>query len=169
MEQITLSYPEPIRIEKISYLINNKNIDPAIAEINLEMIKMKLRETEEGESWTFEQCESAEIEYKRFLHLCLKYGIGIVPNKIMDTVWHYHILDTRAYSNDCQNVFGHILHHFPYFGMGGEQDAQNLIKEFHTTKDKYFETFGEDMVKSTDEAKCWHDCQGRCHNACSSK
>jgi hypothetical protein len=169
MEVVTLSYPEPISVERISNLINNKNIDPAIAEINLEMIKMKLRETEEGESWTFEQCESAEIEYKRFLHLCLKYGIGIVPNKIMDTVWHYHILDTRAYSNDCQNVFGHILHHFPYFGMGGEQDAKNLVTEFHTTKDKYLVTFGEDMVKSTDEAKCWHDCQGRCHKACSSK
>lgn len=169
MEQITLSYPEPISIERISYLINNKNIDPAIAQINLEMIKMKLREKEEGESWTFEQCESAEIEYKRFLQLCLKYGIGIVPNKIMDTVWHYHILDTRAYSKDCQNVFGHILHHFPYFGMGGEKDAQNLITEFHATKDRYLKTFGVDMVKSTDEAKCWHDCQGRCHNACSSK
>ena len=169
MEQVTLSYPEPISIARISYLINNKKIDPAVAEINLEMIKMKLRETEEGENWTFEQCESAEIEYKRFLHLCLTYGIGIVPNKIMDTVWHYHILDTRAYSNDCQNVFGHILHHFPYFGMGGKQDAQNLIAEFHTTKAKYFETFGEGMVRSTEEAKCWHDCQGRCHNACSSK
>ena len=169
MEQITLTYPDPISIERISYLINIKNIDPVIAQINLEMIKMKLRETEEGESWTFEQCESAEIEYKRFLQLCLKYGISIVPNKIMDTVWHYHILDTRAYSNDCQNIFGNILHHFPYFGMGGEQDAENLVTEFHSTKDKYLTTFGEDMVKSTDKAKCWHNCVSRCHNACSSK
>lgn len=169
MEQTTLTYPDPISIERVSYLINQKGIDPAIAEINLEMIKMKLRETEEGESWTFEQCDSAEVEYKRFLHLCLKYGIGIVPNKIMDTVWHYHILDTRAYSTDCQNIFGHILHHFPYFGLGGEQDAQNLEREFYATKDKYFETFKEDMAKSADQSKCWNDCQGRCWHACQSK
>ena len=35
----------------------------------LEMVKMKMQETDEGEGWTIAQCESAEIEYKRFLHL----------------------------------------------------------------------------------------------------
>ena len=84
MEKTTLLYPEPISIERTSYLINTKKIEPAIAELDFEMIKMKLREPEEGENWSFEQCDSAEIEYKRYLHLCLKVGKGIVPNKIID-------------------------------------------------------------------------------------
>lgn len=169
MEQATLNYPEPISLERTSFLINMKKIDPVIAAINLEMIKMKMQEAEEGENWTQEQCDSAEIEYKRFLHLCKVFGKGIAPNKIMDKVWHYHILDTRAYAEDCENIFGHILHHFPYFGMGGEQDAINLKNAFIKTKKQYLATFGEDMARDSQEMKCWHNCQSRCHNACKSK
>jgi hypothetical protein len=94
MEQTVLIYPDPISVERVSYLINQKGIDPVIANLDLEMVKMKLREPEEGENWTHEQCDSAEIEYKRYLHLCKKFGKGIVPNKIMDKFWHYHILET---------------------------------------------------------------------------
>jgi len=103
------------------------------------------------------------------LHLCKVFGKGIAPNKIMDKVWHYHILDTRAYAEDCENIFGHILHHFPYFGMGGEQDAINLKNAFIKTKKQYLATFGEDMARDSQEMKCWHNCQSRCHNACKSK
>ncbi|MGQ3014227.1 MAG: glycine-rich domain-containing protein [Flavobacteriales bacterium] len=167
MEKEILVYPEPIRIERVSYLISQKGIYPIIANIDLEMIKMKLREPEEGENWTHEQCDSAEIEYKRYLHMCKVYGKGIVPNKIMDTFWHYHILDTIAYHKDCDTVFGHYLHHFPYFGMRGEQDAIHLKNSFLQTKQRYREVFGEDMARNTDEMNCWHDCENRCWHACS--
>ncbi len=162
-----LTFPESLSIERISNLINCKKIDPVIAELDFEMIKMKLREPEEGENWTHAQCDSAEIEYKRYLHLCKKYGKGIVPNQIMDKFWHYHILDTRAYHQDCSKVFGHYLHHFPYFGMRGEQDAINLKNAFTKTKALYLETFGEDMAREENEMKCWHDCENRCWHACS--
>lgn len=102
----------------------------------------------------------------------------MVPNKIMDIFWHYHILDTRAYHKDCEAVFGHYLHHFPYFGMRGEQDAQNLKNAFYKTKELYLETFGENMLRESlnifdddddDESDCWHDCENRCWHACSNK
>ena len=106
MEQLTLTTPEPITVERISYLINQKGIDPAIAHLDLEMIKMKLKDTEEGLGWTDEQCDVAEVEYKRFLHLNKKFpDFPIVPHKTMDLMWHQHILDTRAYHEDSQNVF----------------------------------------------------------------
>lgn len=165
----TLIYPGKISAERISYLINSKSIDPEIASINLEMVKMKLQETEEGENWSIEQCESAEVEYKRYLHLCKKYGKGIVPNKIMDKTWHFHILDTIAYHSDCEKVFGYYMHHYPYFGMRGEQDEKDLENAFYTTKDKYLETFNEEMSREDQEMKCWHDCQNRCWHACSNK
>lgn len=169
MKATTLTYPEPINIERISYLINTKNIDANIAALDLEMIKMKLREPEEGENWSLAQCDSAEIEYKRYLHLCLVYGKGIVPNKIQDKFWHFHILDTRAYHKDCENIFGYYMHHFPYFGMRGEQDAKDLEHSFYKTKELYLKTFGEEIARHSQEMKCWHDCQNRCHNACSNK
>ncbi|EAY29877.1 glycine-rich domain-containing protein [Microscilla marina] len=86
----------------------------------------------------------------------------------MDQMWHYHILDTLAYHQDCEKVFGGYMHHYPYFGMRGSQDAQNLADVFEKTKDLYLELFDEEMVRE-DQNKCWHDCQNRCWQACSSK
>lgn len=169
MATVTLVYPDPITIERISSLINTYGIDPTIAEIDLEMVKMKLRDPEEGQGWSFEDCDNNEIEYKRFLHLNMKYKKApIVPNKVIDTMWHYHILDTRAYHRDSEKVFGGYFHHFPYFGMRGEQDAQNLENAFHATKDLYQKEFGEPMMKG-EHSKCDRDCQGRCWHKCSSK
>jgi len=90
---------------------------------------MKMREPGEQLGWSERQVEEAEVEYKRYLTLCLRYPYpqhSIVPNKIMDTMWHYHIMDTKAYHKDCKRVFGHYFHHFPYFGLRGEDDAANL-------------------------------------------
>lgn len=166
--QNNLVKPEPISLERISWLINEKHIMPEIAGINLEMVKMKLQDKDEGQGWSQEQCDSAEIEYKRYLQLNLQYPkASIVPNKIMDTMWHYHILDTRAYCKDSERVFGGYFHHYPYFGMRGEQDKQNLLNSFEETKQMYFDTFKESMIRG-EHTDCWHDCEGRCWHACSS-
>ena len=163
-----LKTKEPITLERISSLINDYGISPLIAGINLEMVKMKMQEKDEGAGWSIEQCESAEIEYKRFLHMNLLFPKNaIVPNKIMDTVWHYHILDTRAYCKDSERVFGGYFHHFPYFGMRGDEDKQNLESSFEKTKQLYLEAFKQPMVRD-EHTDCWHDCEGRCWHACSS-
>lgn len=162
-----LEYPDPIGTERIDYLVNEKRIERSIAEIDLEMVKMKLQEPEEGLGWSAEQCESAEIEYKRYWNLCRKYGKGMVPNKIMDYMWHHHILDTRSYHDDCEKIFGGYMHHYPYFGMRGDQDAKDLEASFYKTQDLYKELFGEEIAR-TEHQKCWHDCQNRCWNACPS-
>lgn len=167
METTTLKLPSPIIGERINYLIE-KGIDKDIAAIDLEMVKMKLLEEKEGIGWTVEQVNDAEIEYKRYLHLTRHFPypkFSIVPNKIMDTVWHYHILDTKAYHRDCEKTFGHYLHHYPYFGLRGEDDAKNLRTQFEKTKEYYLQSFGEDMARNK-EADCWHDCEDRCWHAC---
>lgn len=161
--------PAPISAERISRLINDKCIDPDIAAIDLEMVKMKMGLTDEGEGWTQEQCEDAEVEYKRFLHLNKKYlKAAIVPTNVIDTMWHYHILDTRSYHIDSEKVFGGYFHHFPYFGLRGEQDNQNLVNAFEKTKELYEKEFHEPMLKGQ-HRDCWHDCQGRCWHACSNE
>jgi len=86
------------------------------------------------------------IAYKRFLTLSVKYPEEtIAPSKDVDKFWHGHILDTMKYAEDCQNVFGYFVHHFPYFGMRGEEDAANLAEAGKTTNRLYEKEFGETL------------------------
>src|SRR6266849_4883328 len=106
--------------------------------------KIKLMDPEEGQGWSREYVNQMAIEYKRFLTLSVKYSEEtIAPSKDVDKFWHGHILDTMKYAEDCQNVFGYFLHHFPYFGMRGEEDAANLAEAGRTTKRLYEQEFGE--------------------------
>ena len=165
----SLVIPAPISLERVSWLINEKGINPEIAAIDLEMIKMKMSLPDEGEGWTKDQCGDAEVEYKRFLHLNKRFlKSAIVPTDVIDTMWHYHILDTRAYHKDSERVFGGYFHHFPYFGLRGNDDKQNLISSFENTTALYEQEFGEKMLRGQ-HRDCWHDCEGRCWHACSNE
>ena len=162
-----LTLPDPISAERIEFLAA-KGVEADIAALDLEMVKLKLADPDEGAGWSTAQCEDAEVEYKRYLTLCRQYPhprFSIVPNKVMDTMWHYHILDTRAYCRDSERVFGGYFHHFPYFGMRGDEDERNLASAFESTKGFYEKSFGERMDRS-EANKCWHDCQNRCWHAC---
>ena len=120
---------------------------PVIDNLNFDRIKHKLMVSEDGEKWTYEQCELAEREYKRFLTMIkLNPKRNFVPTKLMDKFWHQHILDTLAYHKDCMQVFGFFLHHFPYFGIYGTEDQANLSKAFEKTKAFYQKCFGEEMT-----------------------
>lgn len=169
MDTLTLKTPEPITLERIFYLINRKGISPVIANIDLEMVKMKLQDPEEGQGWTEDKSDEAEIEYKRYLHLSRKFPkASLVPHSIMDDMWHQHILDTRAYHKDCEIIFGEYLHHYPYFGLRSELDKQNLNFAFEETQKIYEAEFGEKMI--TDESShCDRACKSYCKRACNTK
>ncbi|WP_443030636.1 glycine-rich domain-containing protein [Sphingomonas sp. RT2P30] len=80
------------------------------------------------------ETEYVERRYRQFLALqCAYPEIKIVPTTLIDSFWHAHILDTRAYQKDCDYIFGEFLHHYPYFGLNGEDDRLNLEKSFETT------------------------------------
>ncbi len=162
---ISFEWPR-ISEERIRFLIE-RGVDPEVAKIDLEMVKRKLQDSREGLGWSIEQCEDGELEYKRFLTLCLRYG-KCVPTSTIDKVWHAHLLDTRAYHRDCQRVFGGYFHHFPYLGMRGADDEQRLADAFARTQALYEREFGEPMVRPG-VANCWHDCEGRCWHACAEK
>ncbi len=120
-----------------------EQIVAAIQALDLEPIKFKLMDTEEGQGWSREYVDQMEIAYKRFLTLSVKYPEEtIAPSNDVDKFWHGHILDTMKYAEDCQNVFGYFLHHFPYFGMRGEEDAANLAAAGKTTNRLYEKEFG---------------------------
>jgi len=125
----------------------------AVFALDLDPIKFKLMDANEGYGWTRAEADRHELEYKRFLALVAKFPEeAIVPNKDVDKFWHGHILDTMKYAEDCRNVFGYFLHHFPYFGMRDEEDAANLAKASGRTQELYRQEFG--AAKQPDAGYC---------------
>jgi hypothetical protein len=125
----------------------------AIAALDLEPIKVKLMHKESGEGWTLERANAVELEYRRFLTLMKKFpNEDTSPLVDVDTFWHYHILDTMKYAADCQAVFGYFLHHFPYVGMRGEEDAATLVRIGNRMKQLYEAEFGVAYGSTTGEA-----------------
>jgi hypothetical protein len=120
-----------------------RQVIEAIEGLDLGPIKFKLMHPEEGKGWTRAFAEHLETQYKRYLTLVAKYPReAIAPGRDVDRFWHAHILDTRKYIDDCERVFGFYLHHFPYFGMRGPQDAAALAKAGERTRELYEAEFG---------------------------
>jgi hypothetical protein len=130
-----------------------------IEALDLTLIKLKLQDTEEGPGWSAEKCGAVEVDYKRFLALKRAYPEAeIVPNREVDLFWHQHILDTEKYAEDCEALFGTFLHHYPYFGMQGEEDYANLCSAFSKTQEIYERHFGG-REGSSSLAKCRTKCK----------
>jgi len=124
-----------------------EHVVAAIQALDLDPIKFKLMDPEEGQGWSREYVDHMAIEYRRFLTLSVKYPEEtIAPSKDIDKFWHGHILDTIKYAEDCENVFGYFLHHFPYFGMRGAADAANLANAGKTTNRLYEKEFGQSLA-----------------------
>src|SRR3954449_882025 len=66
------------------------------------------------EVWTGETALEAEREYRRFLTLAkFQPELRAVPSRLVDELWHRHILNTEQYARDCHEYFGFFLHHNP--------------------------------------------------------
>jgi hypothetical protein len=134
-------------------------------QLDLTMVATKLRDNDEGLGWSVDHCDRVEIEYRRFLALTSAYpAMAIVPSKAVDSFWHYHILDTQTYARDCDRLFGSFLHHYPYFGMRGPDDALALGDAYDTTLTLYEAHFGippADLWARTGASRC-PKCGNRC-------
>ncbi|HUL93896.1 MAG TPA: glycine-rich domain-containing protein-like [Burkholderiales bacterium] len=133
----------------------------AIQALDLDPIKFKLMDSEEGEGWSRRYAEQMELAYKRFLTLLVTHPEEtLAPSKDIDKFWHGHILDTLKYAEDCGKVFGYFLHHFPYFGMRGGEDAVNLARAAESTRGLLQQEFGKTgaaycgAVKAHEAAYC---------------
>ncbi|WP_395406468.1 glycine-rich domain-containing protein [Pseudoduganella sp. UC29_106] len=121
----------------------------AVADLDLEPIKVKLMHVESGEGWSLEKVNAVEFEYRRFLYLMKMFpNEQTAPLMDVDIFWHYHILDTMKYAVDCEKVFGYFLHHFPYIGLRGEDDEEAHERVGNRMKELYEETFGEAYLRS---------------------
>lgn len=126
--------------------------------IDLAGVRRKLMDADEGKGHSAGKVNLMAAEYRKFLALHLAHpGADIVPCKLVDEIWHQHILDTRAYADDCQALFGEFLHHYPYFGMNGPDDARALNDAYVSTIACYRAAFGEPPANTwiaADAASC---------------
>lgn len=147
----------------------NTHTQITLADVDLAPIKRKLM-SDDGPHWTEEECDLAATEYQKFLTLLLLHpNEDLVPNHVMDEVWHFHILDTRKYHEDTKRLFGHYLHHYPYFGMDGPAAQTTLARTFAKTKTLYRQAFGGEMrspIKGLSDAgaSCGRNCASSCRN-----
>lgn len=75
-----------------------------------------------------EKANEMEREYKRFLFLNIKYSSYKLPmSKMVDDIWHAHVLSTRNYYSFCEEIAGRFIHHGPTIS-----DAENraLMPEY---------------------------------------
>lgn len=129
--------------------MNSNDNFQAIAALDLDPIKVKLMHQESGEGWSLEKVNAVEFEYRRFLYLMKIFPAeATAPLFDVDIFWHYHILDTMKYAQDCEQVFGYFLHHFPYIGLRGEADLLAHQRVGERMKELYEETFGEDYIRA---------------------
>jgi hypothetical protein len=131
-----------------------------IAALDLGPIKFKISSKEDGYGWTAEHVDRIELGYKRFLALLAMHpGRQFAPTQDIDKFWHAHILDTRKYAADCEQIFGEFLHHNPYLGMRG--DGDRLEQAASDLRDLFESDFGEAVpdnarpaARSADPAWC---------------
>jgi hypothetical protein len=132
--------------------ITPKGLDLNVAKLDFERLKHKCTESSEAEM-SAEEWNFAEKEYRRFLSLKSFYpSVSLVPSKLIDEIWHAHILDTRAYREDCQKVFGQFIDHYPYFGIYGDDDYRDLHDAFQRTVALYERHFGKYPTGTGNEA-----------------
>jgi hypothetical protein len=129
-----------------------------VNQLDFTMLKRKLMEEH---NWTAEFTGEVELLYRKFLALNARYpDQKICPTGPIDSFWHAHILDTRAYANDCEVVFGQLLHHFPYFGMRGPEDQAALERAFRESVELFMWNFGIDptagdiLARSCSSQRC---------------
>ena len=133
-------------------------LSPRINELDFRRFQEKLHGNNPERGWDGEMFDVAVNEYKRFLELKLKYPKKTFsPTKLMDEIWHLHILDTRTYSAECDGIFGKFLHHNPSFGSWDsdfQSDRLNLSQQ--NLREYYPKLFGESP----------RDLNGNCHGGC---
>lgn len=116
-----------------------------INQLDFGPLAYKLMHPEDRAGLSFEQSLDAIKKYKGFLFLChANQGKSISPSRYIDYVWHTHILDTELYLVQTGMLFGHYLHHFPFFGKRGAVDEADLRAATDFTRREAFRRFGWD-------------------------
>ena len=136
----------------------NKSTD-AIEKIKFGQISWKMSDSKQC-SLSDDDIALAINEYKRFLTLKIENPTrNLAPTDLMDEVWHFHILDTKRYAEDCQRLFDRFLHHRPSYGpFESLENQRDLSESFDCMMNLYRQKYGHDPISMA--ASCHTDSDG---------
>ncbi|WP_407480717.1 glycine-rich domain-containing protein [Elizabethkingia meningoseptica] len=78
------------------------------------------------ENWSPDFTKKAIEEYKKFIYLCCIFPNGASPSKIVDKVWHMHLIYTWSYWEEfCPVILKRNIHHHPSKGGNAENNKHN--------------------------------------------
>jgi len=86
--------------------------------------------------WSAGFARRAIEEYRKFVFLGVTGDSVVTPSKVIDTVWHEHVLFTRAYREFCRDVLGRDFDHHPELVPNDEQTTL-YAQQFDTTLARY--------------------------------
>jgi hypothetical protein len=151
MAEITVKSADELRWDVPGVVSANRIADLGevwryIDAIDFSGLKKRLTQGPEvlGSGWSPARAEYCERLYKRWFYLRRRHEGEVLPPHIdVDEFWHGHILDTHAYFEHCDRIFGYYFHHFPYFGTRGAADRTNLDTAWQQTQNRYEAEYGE--------------------------
>lgn len=74
--------------------------------------------------WTPRFALAAIEEYRKFLYLGMVAPFQVTPPRVIDQVWHEHLLFTRGYREFCDQVLKREFDHHPELMPSDEQTAE---------------------------------------------
>lgn len=111
-------------------------LHPAFETLDLTPVMQRVRKAHNLDAAT---AARAELLYRQFLQLHKKHpDAKLIPSRLVDAVWHEHLLDSQKYIADCEALFGSYLHHNP--GIIGEGSPYWV-----QTRALYAQEFGIDI------------------------
>ncbi len=81
------------------------------------------------------------IEYKKFVYLGIVSEFYVTPSKIIDIVWHEHLLFSKAYRYFCNSIIEYEFDHYPELIPFTEQ-TDMYKAQYKETMELYYEEFG---------------------------
>lgn len=90
--------------------------------------------------WSSAFARRAIEEYRKFVYLGVVSDFSVTPSKVIDQLWHEHLLFTRAYREFCRDVLKRDFDHNPELVPSGEQIAV-YEAQYQATLDLYHREF----------------------------
>ena len=131
-------------------------LDPSIVALELDKIGKKVANEK---NWDEGTLEKNIHNYRHFLMFMLIHpDMGAIPTYEIDDLWHAHILDTRKYAEDCNQIFGYFVHHVPAYT---DEKKVELHTEFLTMATIWEKDFGFSLgvtAGGCHDTKCTGNC-----------
>ncbi|WP_053333916.1 glycine-rich domain-containing protein [Gemmatimonas phototrophica] len=86
--------------------------------------------------WTTSFALRAIAEYRKFVFLGVTGDVVVTPSKVIDTVWHEHVLFTKAYREFCRDVLQRDFDHHPEL-LATESQTALFAQQYDATLERY--------------------------------